>query len=91
MRTVNSAAAQAARGGPFTAENGLTDAWVERIRKGTPQAKGRFTTNLGRPPAGGSTTSDCVTHTAPDGWQIAGFHGRPGDEADKIGFIDIRR
>ncbi|WP_443074796.1 jacalin-like lectin [Streptomyces sp. NBC_01431] len=27
----------------------------------------------------------------PDGWQIAGFHGRADDEVDKIGFIDIRR
>ncbi len=47
----------------------------------------KFTTNLGRTLAGGSTTSDCVTRTAPAGWQIAGFHGRAGDEIDKIGFI----
>jgi hypothetical protein len=47
----------------------------------------RFTTNLGRTLAGGSTTSDCTTVTAPAGWQIAGFHGRSGDEVDKIGFI----
>ncbi|MEV8528709.1 jacalin-like lectin [Streptomyces sp. NPDC052000] len=51
----------------------------------------RSTTNLGRTPTGGSTTSGCVTHTAPDSRQIAGFHGRAGDEVDKIGFIDIRR
>ncbi|MFD9637831.1 jacalin-like lectin [Streptomyces violascens] len=50
-----------------------------------------FTTNLGGTLAGGSTTSDCVTHTAPPGWQITGFHGRSGDEVDKIGFIDTRR
>ena len=50
----------------------------------------RFVTNLGRALAGGSTTSDCVTRTAPAGWQIAGFHGRTGDEADKIGFIYTR-
>src|SRR5262249_35901389 len=36
----------------------------------------RFTTNLGRSLAGGTTTSDCVTRTAPSGWQIAGFTGR---------------
>jgi hypothetical protein len=28
-----------------------------------------------------------VTRTAPSGRQIAGFHGRSGDEVDKIGFI----
>ncbi|WP_329049051.1 jacalin-like lectin [Amycolatopsis sp. NBC_01488] len=51
----------------------------------------RFTTNLGRVLAGGSVTSDCVTRTAPDGWQIAGFHGRTGDEVDKLGFVYTRR
>ncbi|GGP75450.1 jacalin-like lectin [Streptomyces melanogenes] len=51
----------------------------------------RFTTNLGRTLAGGSTTSDCVTHSAPPGWQITGFHGRSGDEVDKTGFIDTPR
>jgi endonuclease/exonuclease/phosphatase family metal-dependent hydrolase len=51
----------------------------------------RFVTNLGRTLAGGSTTSDCVTRTAPDGWQIAGFHGRSGAEVDKIGFVYTQR
>jgi endonuclease/exonuclease/phosphatase family metal-dependent hydrolase len=51
----------------------------------------RFTTNLGRTLAGGSTTSDCVTRTAPTGWQLAGFHGRSGDELDKVGFIYTSR
>ncbi|KUO19517.1 jacalin-like lectin [Streptomyces dysideae] len=51
----------------------------------------KFTTNLGRTLAGGSTTSDCVTRTAPSGRQIAGFHGRTGDEVDKIGFIYTQR
>ena len=50
-----------------------------------------FTTNLSRTLAGGSTTSDCVTRTAPAGWQIAGFHGRSGDEADKVGFVYTQR
>ena len=51
----------------------------------------KLTTNLGNSLAGGSTTSDCVTRTAPSGWQIAGFHGRSGDEVDKIGFIYTKR
>ncbi|MFF4506748.1 jacalin-like lectin [Streptomyces sp. NPDC001401] len=51
----------------------------------------KFTTNLGRTLAGGTTTSDCVTRTAPSGRQIAGFHGRSGDEVDKIGFIYTQR
>ncbi|WP_255657503.1 jacalin-like lectin [Actinoplanes sp. L3-i22] len=51
----------------------------------------KFTTNLGNTLAGGTTTSDCVTRTAPTGWQIAGFHGRSGDEVDKIGFIYTKR
>ncbi|MFL5993137.1 MAG: jacalin-like lectin [Streptomyces sp.] len=51
----------------------------------------KFTTSLGRTLAGGTTTSDCVTRTAPTGWQIAGFHGRGGDEVDKIGFIYTQR
>jgi hypothetical protein len=51
----------------------------------------KFSTNLGRSLAGGTTTSDCVTRTAPSGWQIAGFQGRAGDEVDKIGFIYTQR
>jgi hypothetical protein len=51
----------------------------------------KFTTNLGKTLSGGTTTSDCVTRTAPAGWQIAGFHGRSGDEVDKIGFIYTAR
>jgi endonuclease/exonuclease/phosphatase family metal-dependent hydrolase len=51
----------------------------------------RFTTNLGNTVAGGTTTSDCVTRTAPPGWQIAGFHGRAGAAVDKVGFVYTRR
>jgi hypothetical protein len=51
----------------------------------------RFTTNLARTLAAGTTTTDCVTRSAPAGWQIAGFHGRSGTEVDKIGFIYTRR
>ncbi|MFJ8624986.1 jacalin-like lectin [Kitasatospora sp. NPDC093550] len=50
-----------------------------------------FGTNLGRTLAGGTTTGDCVTRTAPDGWQIAGFQGRAGDEVDKLGFLFTHR
>ncbi|MFI1988468.1 jacalin-like lectin [Actinoplanes sp. NPDC020271] len=51
----------------------------------------KFTTNLGNTLAGGTTTSDCVTRTAPAGWQIAGFHGRAGDAVDKLGFLYTER
>ncbi|GAA1189274.1 endonuclease/exonuclease/phosphatase family metal-dependent hydrolase [Kitasatospora gansuensis] len=51
----------------------------------------KFTTNLGRSLAGGATTSDCVTRTAPAGWQIAGFTGRAGDNVDKLGLIYTQR
>ncbi|MER6564204.1 jacalin-like lectin, partial [Streptomyces sp. NPDC001027] len=51
----------------------------------------KFTTNLGRSLSGGTTTSDCVTRTAPSGWQIAGFQGRAGGEIDKLGFIYTKR
>lgn len=51
----------------------------------------KFSTNLGRTLAGGSTTSDCVTRTAPSGWQLAGFHGRAADEIDKLGLIYTKR
>jgi endonuclease/exonuclease/phosphatase family metal-dependent hydrolase len=51
----------------------------------------RFTTSTGRTLAGGSVTGDCTTYTAPSGWQIAGFHGRAGDELDKVGVIYTRR
>nr|WP_243876761.1 jacalin-like lectin [Streptomyces sp. 846.5] len=47
----------------------------------------KFTTNLGHTLAGGSTTSDCTTLSAPAGWQLAGFHGRSGSEVDKLGLI----
>ncbi|MDQ0688375.1 hypothetical protein QFZ56_007338 [Streptomyces achromogenes] len=51
----------------------------------------KFTTNLGRSLSGGTTTSDCVTRTAPSGWQVAGFHGRAGGEIDKLGLIYTKR
>ncbi|MEH0474629.1 jacalin-like lectin [Streptomyces sp. B21-097] len=51
----------------------------------------KFTTNLGRSLAGGTATSDCVTRTAPSGWQVAGFHGRAADELDKLGLLYTKR
>ncbi|HEY6797312.1 MAG TPA: jacalin-like lectin [Kineosporiaceae bacterium] len=51
----------------------------------------RFTTSRGRTLAGGTTTSNCVTRTTPSGWQLAGFHGRSGDEIDELGFVYTRR
>ena len=50
----------------------------------------RFTTDQGRSLSGGTTTSDCVTYTAPAGWQVAGFAGRSGDEVDKVGLVFTR-
>src|SRR5207248_2464929 len=43
-----------------------------------------FHTNLGKVLSGGSPTSDEVTFSAPAGWQITAFHGRSGDEVDRL-------
>ncbi|MCL3782145.1 endonuclease [Prolixibacteraceae bacterium JC049] len=47
----------------------------------------KFTTNKGRKLEGGSKTSSSKIYTAPDGWQIVGFHGRSGAEVDMLGVI----
>lgn len=47
----------------------------------------RFTTSTGRTLAGGTQSGSSATFTAPAGWQIIGFHGRAGDELDKVGVI----
>jgi endonuclease/exonuclease/phosphatase family metal-dependent hydrolase len=47
----------------------------------------RFETSEGRSISGGTSTSDCVTYSAPEGWQIVAFHGRSGDEIDKLGVV----
>ncbi|MFI7697898.1 jacalin-like lectin [Nonomuraea sp. NPDC049480] len=44
-------------------------------------------TNLGRTLSVGTQTSTQATFTAPSGWKISGFHGRSGDEVDKLGVI----
>jgi len=46
-----------------------------------------FSSSDGRTLSGGTTTSSCTTYTAPAGWQITGFHGRSGDEVDKLGVV----
>ncbi|MEN9464521.1 MAG: hypothetical protein RL217_702 [Pseudomonadota bacterium] len=47
----------------------------------------QFNTSQGRFLKGGSKTADCTTFNAPNNWQIVGFHGRSGDELDKVGVI----
>jgi endonuclease/exonuclease/phosphatase family metal-dependent hydrolase len=74
------------------------DEYVSSVRLCQGKRKGdtrifyaQFATNLGNHVEGGTATSDCVTHATPDGWQIAGFHGRSGKELDKVGFVYTRR
>lgn len=50
----------------------------------------RFTTDRDRTLEGGTPTDDCVTRVTPPGWRLAGFHGRAGDEVDKLGFLYTR-
>jgi endonuclease/exonuclease/phosphatase family metal-dependent hydrolase len=71
----------------------VTSAYLCRAKyqKRTRIFHARFTTSLGRTLAGGSTTSDCITLTAPAGWQVAGFHGRSGAGVDKLGLIYTKR
>lgn len=47
----------------------------------------RAVTSSGRSVASGTKTSESTAVTAPDGFQISGFHGRAGDEIDTIGAI----
>jgi endonuclease/exonuclease/phosphatase family metal-dependent hydrolase len=49
--------------------------------------RAKFTTSDGRTLSGGTGTSNCTVYTAPSGWQIVGFHGRSGDEVDKLGVV----
>ncbi|KAM0335076.1 hypothetical protein ACHAQA_000110 [Verticillium albo-atrum] len=44
-------------------------------------------TSAGRTLRAGSTTSECLTFTAPAGWGIVGFLGRGGAEIDRLGFV----
>ncbi|KAK7977727.1 hypothetical protein PG996_003780 [Apiospora saccharicola] len=47
----------------------------------------KATTSTGRSVEAGKTTSDCLTSTAPAGWQIVGFMGQDGDEIDQLAFV----
>jgi hypothetical protein len=47
----------------------------------------KFTTSSGNTLSGGTSTSSTITYTAPTGYKIVGFHGRSGDELDKMGVI----
>lgn len=47
----------------------------------------QLTTNLGNTVSGGQATSEQIVLSAPDGWYIAGFYGRAGDELDQLGVI----
>jgi len=47
----------------------------------------RATTNLGNTLEAGTSTADCGTFSAPDGWGIVGFLGQDGDEVDQLGFV----
>ncbi|KAG3066357.1 hypothetical protein JG687_00006755 [Phytophthora cactorum] len=47
----------------------------------------KFSTNVGRSVEGGSKTSSSTIITAPEGFQLSGFHGRDGDEIDALGGI----
>lgn len=49
--------------------------------------RAEFRTNQGRLLAGGSTTSSCVMYAAPAGYQVVAFHGRAGDEVDRLGVV----
>ncbi|KAK8086824.1 endonuclease/exonuclease/phosphatase [Apiospora phragmitis] len=47
----------------------------------------KATTSTGRTAEAGTSTSDCLTSTAPAGWQIVGFMGQDGDEVDQLAFV----
>ncbi|KAI0198737.1 endonuclease/Exonuclease/phosphatase [Astrocystis sublimbata] len=47
----------------------------------------KATTSAGRELEAGTTTSDCATFDAPEGWAIVGFLGRDGDEMDQLAFV----
>lgn len=47
----------------------------------------QLTTNLGNTVSGGQATSEQMVLNAPEGWYIAGFYGRAGDELDQLGVI----
>lgn len=46
-----------------------------------------FTTSTGKTLSGGTMTNEKSTVTAPEGFQLAGFHGRDGKEIDMLGAV----
>ncbi|KAI0411072.1 endonuclease/Exonuclease/phosphatase [Xylaria grammica] len=72
---------------------GSNESWVSaRLCQGQKSGKTRnfyikATTSAGRTLEAGTTTSDCATFTAPDGWAIVGFLGQDGDEMDQLAFV----
>ncbi|GGT06821.1 hypothetical protein GCM10010156_75250 [Planobispora rosea] len=52
-----------------------------------PRSEPQTAPSAGRTLAGGTPTADCVSSTVPAGWRIAGFHGRAGQEMDRLGMI----
>ena len=47
----------------------------------------KLTTSAGRTVAAGTTTDECVTLSAENGWEIVGAVGRSGDEVDRVAFV----
>ncbi|KAK7753046.1 hypothetical protein SLS62_004996 [Diatrype stigma] len=45
------------------------------------------TTSTGRTLEAGTSTDDCSTFTAPDGWAVVGFVGQDGDEIDQLALV----
>ena len=70
-----------------------TEYWVSaQLCQGQKDSQTRIfyilaTTSTGRTLASGTSTSDCVTYSAPTGWQIVGFNGQDGDEIDQLALI----
>ncbi|KAE9298282.1 hypothetical protein PF008_g23535 [Phytophthora fragariae] len=50
----------------------------------------KFQTNNGLSVEGGTPTGSSATMTAPEGYQLSGFHGRAGDSIDALGAIFTR-
>jgi len=72
---------------------GADEYWTEaELCKGEKSGKPRnfyirAATSSGRILTAGTTTADCATFSAPDGWQIVGFVGQDGDEMDQLAFV----
>lgn len=47
----------------------------------------QVSTSSGRTLKAGTSTEECVTFTAPDGWQVVGFTGQADDEVDQLALV----